>query len=153
MNYMFYESPVGKLTIHLDKDVIRAIVFGHQVSDGKFNDDPVLGMNIFDELDSYFAGKSKKINLKFKPDGSEFQRMIWNVLLEIPYGETTSYSKIAERAGKPKAARAVGTACKSNPIPILIPCHRVIGKNGSLTGYAGGLDNKIILLEIENKNK
>ena len=153
MNYMFYESPVGKLTVLLEEDIIRGIVFGHHVSEGKFNDDPVLGMKIFDEFDAYFSGKSKKIDLNFKPDGSEFQRKVWRMLLEIPYGETVAYSNIAEKIGKPKAVRAVGTACGSNPIPILIPCHRVVGKDGSLTGYAGGLKNKKILLEIENKNK
>ena len=148
MKYMFYESPVGRLTILLEDGVIRNVIFGHHVSDDGFNDDPVIGSKIFEEFDSYFSGQKKKFNLKFKPDGTDFQKDVWRVLLEIPYGETVSYSEIAERIGKPTAVRAVGTACGSNPIPFIIPCHRVISKSGSLTGYAGGIENKKILLEF-----
>jgi len=153
MDYMFYESPVGRLTIVLEKDVIRGIVFGHHVTDGEFNTNPVLGLKIFDEFDAYFSGKSKEFDLRYRPAGTEFQKVIWRKLLEIPYGETRTYSEIAEIIGRPKAVRAVGSACGSNPIPFLIPCHRVIGKDGSLTGYAGGIENKKFLLEFEKRNK
>lgn len=153
MKYMFYESPVGRLTILLEDDTIRGVVFGHHVTDDGFNDDPILGMKIFDQLDLFFAGKLRDFDLKFRPEGTDFQKIVWHALLEIPYGSTNTYSEIAEKIGRPKAVRAVGTACGNNPIPILIPCHRVIGKDGSLTGFAGGIVNKKILLDIESKNK
>lgn len=149
MDYFFYESPVGRLTILIEDSIIRGIVFGHHVADGKYNEDPVLGLRIFDEFDSYFSGKTKGFTLKYRPSGTDFQKQVWRELLRIPYGETITYSELAARIGKPSAVRAVATACGSNPIPILIPCHRVIGKDGSLTGYAGGLDNKKFLLDLE----
>ncbi len=153
MKYMFYESPVGRLTVLLEDDIIRGVVFGHYVADDGFNDDLILGMKIFDQFDAYFAGKLKDFDLKFRTDGTDFQKIVWHELLDIPYGDTRTYSELAEIIGRPKAVRAVGTAYGSNPIPIIIPCHRVIGKDGSLTGFAGGIENKKILLDIESKNK
>jgi len=153
MDYLFYESPVGRLTVLLESDVIRGIVFGHHVPDGEFNKDPVLGLRIYDEMDAYFSGKSNKLNLKYRPEGTDFQKRVWKELLKIPYGETKSYSEIAEAIGRPAAVRGVGTACGSNPIPLLIPCHRVVGKDGSLTGFSGGLDKKKYLIELEKQYK
>ena len=153
MKYMFYESPVGRLTIFLKDRIIRRITFGQETAEGGFNDDQVLGMRIFEELDAYFAGGLKEFTLDLSAEGTDFQERVWAKLLEIPYGKTLSYSEVAEAIGRPKAVRAVGTACRSNPIPILIPCHRVVGKNGRLTGYAGGIENKKKLLELENINK
>lgn len=101
------------------------------------------------QLTEYEKGIRKEFELPLHLRGTEFQKQVWNALLEIPYGETRSYQEIAVRIGKPKALRAVGGACNRNPIGIVVPCHRVIGKNGSLTGYAGGLSYKELLLKHE----
>ncbi len=105
------------------------------------------------QLTEYEKGSRKIFDLPLHLIGTEFQKQVWNVLLEIPYGETRSYQEIAIRIGKPKALRAVGGACNRNPIGIIVPCHRVIGKNGSLTGYAGGLSYKELLLNHEKDGK
>ena len=101
------------------------------------------------QLDEYFSGKRKVFDLPLDPQGTEFQRSVWRALKEIPYGETRSYKQIANAIGNPKACRAVGMANNKNPIWIIIPCHRVIGADGSLTGYGGGIKMKQKLLEIE----
>lgn len=103
------------------------------------------------QLREYLAGTRKIFTLKLDPVGSEFQKKVWNAMREIPYGETRSYGQIARQIGSPKASRAVGQAANRNPLPIVIPCHRLIGSNGSLTGYAGGLETKQMLLELEKK--
>ena len=103
------------------------------------------------QLDEYFEGRRQKFDLALKLHGTNFQRSAWESLLRIPYGETRSYLQQAESICNPKAIRAIGQANSRNPIPIIIPCHRVIGKNGSLTGYAGGLDRKIRLLALEHR--
>lgn len=101
------------------------------------------------QLEAYFAGRLKVFSLPLAPEGTAFQQGIWNALRQIPYGETRTYGEIAALAGNPKASRAVGMANNRNPLPVFIPCHRVIGTNGSLTGYAGGLDVKLKLLQLE----
>lgn len=107
---------------------------------------------VFNEIKEYLAGKRKKFDIKYELKGTEFQKKVWQVLEEIPYGKTYTYLEIAKKINNPKAARAVGGACNKNPIWLIVPCHRVIGTNGNLTGYAGGLDMKEKLLQIENKN-
>jgi methylated-DNA-[protein]-cysteine S-methyltransferase len=102
------------------------------------------------QLEQYFAGKRQRFVLPLNFVGTDFQKLVWQSLLTIPFGETRSYGQIALQIGKPKAARAVGTANGRNPISIVIPCHRVIGSNGELTGFAGGLKAKAYLIEIEN---
>jgi methylated-DNA-[protein]-cysteine S-methyltransferase len=102
------------------------------------------------QLNEYFAGDREEFDLPLDPQGTPFQMRVWRALLQIPYGETISYGELARRIGRPKAQRAVGAANGSNPLPIIVPCHRVIGSNGSLTGYGGGLDIKRQLLEIES---
>jgi methylated-DNA-[protein]-cysteine S-methyltransferase len=101
------------------------------------------------QLDEYFAGERTTFDLPLMAEGSEFERHVWRALEEIPYGETQSYGQVAERVGTPGAARAVGLANGRNPISIVVPCHRVIGANGTLTGYGGGLERKRFLLELE----
>ncbi|MBP6689750.1 MAG: methylated-DNA--[protein]-cysteine S-methyltransferase, partial [Hyphomonadaceae bacterium] len=101
------------------------------------------------ELDQYFAGKLTTFKVKVDPQGTEFQRKAWAALQAIPYGETRSYAQQAKAIGSPKATRAIGAANGRNPIPVIIPCHRVIGANGSLTGFGGGMERKQILLELE----
>jgi len=103
------------------------------------------------QLRAYFEGGLKEFDLPLAPEGTEFQMRVWQSLRDVPYGETISYGQLAARLGNPKASRAVGLANGSNPIPIIIPCHRVIGSNGSLVGYGGGLENKKILLALESR--
>lgn len=104
------------------------------------------------QLNEYFAGKRKKFSLEFDFAGTEFQKEVWRALAAIPFGETRSYAQIARQIGRPKAVRAVGAANGRNPLSIIIPCHRVIGSNGKLTGFAGGLKTKAFLLKIEAGN-
>ena len=101
------------------------------------------------ELQEYFDGKRRCFTFPIRPEGTDFQKAVWQELLRIPYGQTRTYSQIASAIGRPKASRAVGIACGKNPIWIAVPCHRVIGKNNALTGYAGGLDLKQRLLDLE----
>jgi len=104
------------------------------------------------QLEAYFSGKLKSFEIKISPEGTEFQKSVWKALCEIPYGETRNYKDIARSIGNPKAYRAVGLANNRNPIAIIVPCHRVIGSNGKLTGYACGLDVKEFLLRLEKNN-
>jgi methylated-DNA-[protein]-cysteine S-methyltransferase len=104
------------------------------------------------QLNEYLEGKRKSFDLPLNPNGTEFQKKVWAALCDIPYGETRSYKQIAEAVDNPKGCRAVGMANNKNPIMIFIPCHRVVGSDGSLTGYAGGLDMKEKLLELEKEN-
>jgi len=104
-----------------------------------------------DQLHSYFAGELEAFDLPLAPEGTPFQQSVWRNLCEIPFGKTISYGELAQRIGNPKASRAVGLANGSNPIPIVIPCHRVIGSNGKLTGYGGGLPIKEKLLALERR--
>ncbi len=149
-------SAIGDLRIIATDEAILAIEFTpfRGLEDGRpigerDDEHPVL-RGAVEQLTAYFARELRTFDLPLAPRGSEFQTQVWKQLIEIPYGETTSYGEIARRLGHTNAAsRAVGLANGRNPIPIVIPCHRVIGANGSLTGYAGGLDRKQLLLEIE----
>ncbi len=149
-------SPIGDLRIIASNDAILAIEFSpfRGLADGKpigeRNDDDPLLRRAIDQLERYFARELREFDLPLAPHGSQFQQAVWGELTKIGWGETASYGEIAHRLGHTNAAsRAVGSANGSNPIPIVIPCHRVIGANGSLTGYAGGLERKQLLLELE----
>ena len=102
------------------------------------------------QLDAYFAGELKNFDLQLMPKGTAFQELVWQALTEIPYGETWSYGQLAANIEKPGASRAVGAANGVNPIPVIIPCHRVIGASGKLTGFGGGIETKLFLLELES---
>jgi methylated-DNA-[protein]-cysteine S-methyltransferase len=104
------------------------------------------------QLNDYFAGKLKEFSLKFDSSGTDFQRKVWRALAAIPFGETLSYREIAQQIGRPEAARAVGAAIGRNPVSIIVPCHRVIGSNGKLTGFAGGVETKAALLKLESES-
>lgn len=132
------------IEIELDEIGITGMSFSNEI-------DVVLDTNneIQRQLTEYENGTRKIFELPLHLKGTDFQKQVWNALLEIPFGETRSYQEIAIRVGRPKALRAVGGACNRNPIGIIVPCHRVIGKNGSLTGYAGGLSYKELLLKHE----
>jgi methylated-DNA-[protein]-cysteine S-methyltransferase len=108
-------------------------------------------LRVIDQLADYFSGKRKEFDLELAPRGTAFQLAVWNALREIPYGDTISYAELARRIGKPSAVRAVGAANGANPIPVIIPCHRVIGSNGTLTGYGGGIERKQWLLALEGR--
>jgi methylated-DNA-[protein]-cysteine S-methyltransferase len=139
-------SPVGPLALTVDDDgAVTRIGFGA----GHVSDDPRFD-GVVTQLTEYFAGRRTDFDLDLRPDGgSPFERRVWTALLDIPYGETASYGEIAARIGHPGKARAVGRANGRNPIAIVCPCHRVIGSDGSLTGYGGGLVNKRTLLDLE----
>jgi methylated-DNA-[protein]-cysteine S-methyltransferase len=148
-------SPIGDLRIVEHDDAITAIeFFPFRDHDGRPRGDrddthPVL-VECARQLTAYFERDLKEFDLPLNPAGSDFQKSVWGQLLEIGYGDTASYGEVAKRLGKSNAAsRAVGLANGSNPIPIVIPCHRVIGADGTLTGYAGGIERKQALLEIE----
>jgi len=118
-------------------------------SDWQLDEEPFA--EVIRQLQAYFSGELKEFNVPLAMEGTEFQLRVWNALRAIPYGETISYAQLAERIGNPKAVRAVGLANGSNPIPIIVPCHRVIGSDGSLTGFGGGLSTKKRLLELESR--
>ena len=148
--YCYCETPVGILRIEEDQDGITAVRFMDHSSCPKEVGYP--GKYLAEtekQLAEYFAGRRKVFDLPLSPKGTEFQKRVWKALCDIPYGETRSYQEIAEVVGNAKATRAVGMANNRNPIVILIPCHRVIGKSGKLTGYAGGLERKQFLLKLE----
>ncbi|AEV28206.1 O-6-methylguanine DNA methyltransferase [Sphaerochaeta pleomorpha str. Grapes] len=142
----YYRSPFGLISILSDSEAIRALSFGYLPGDEQ--EKPVLHDAII-QLQEYFAGKRKVFTLPLRTKGTPFQESVWYQLQQIPYGETRSYADIAFEIDNPKAFRAVGMANNRNPIGIIIPCHRVIGKNGALVGYAGGLQYKQKLLELE----
>lgn len=152
--YDILPSPIGNLLLVANNTELKQILFEDENQLEKIKDDWVKDPSklkpVADQLVAYFNKELTTFDVKLSPDGTAFQKQIWTQLLEIPYGETCSYLDIALRINKPSACRAIGMANSKNPIPIIIPCHRVIGKNGKLTGYAGGLKNKAKLLQIEN---
>ena len=153
MEYRPLITPIGPLLLAGDAAGLRFVLFSRGRKsvaprpewepDRGLLDEPVR------QLSAYFAGKLREFELAVAPEGTSFQREVWSELQRIPYGETISYGEVARRIGNPKAVRAVGLANGSNPISIIIPCHRVIGSNGSLTGYGGGLPTKQALLALE----
>ncbi|MBQ4040890.1 MAG: methylated-DNA--[Oscillospiraceae bacterium] len=145
-------SPIGILAIAADGEYLTNLVFGTCVPDAQKGSSSVLD-NAVSQLNEYFAGTRKSFDLPLKFDGTEFQNRVWRELQNIPYGKTISYKELAEKTGNIKACRAVGMANNKNPLPIIIPCHRVVGSNGKLTGYAGGLEVKKFLLELEQEYK
>lgn len=140
------ETPVGRLLLCTDGDALTEIRFN--AKEVRTDASPVLEQ-AERELNEYFAGKRKAFSVPVSPKGTPFQRRIWDALRGIPYGETVSYGEVARRIGSPRACRAAGMANHKNPIPIVIPCHRVIGADGGMTGYGGGLEIKRRLLELE----
>ena len=147
MHERLIDSPVGLLTSRAEDGALTAILFGDQRT-GLPGSDQILDQAEA-ELKEYFAGERKEFAVPVRLTGTEFQKKVWAALAEIPYGGTATYGEIAARIGSPKACRAVGTANHHNPVPIIVPCHRVIGAGGSLTGYGGGLEVKAYLLTLE----
>ena len=151
---LFICTPLGKISvIEADSTITRLLLPGTTLPNGIKQQETPLLLQAATQIEEYFQGKRKTFKLPLKLKGTEFQKLVWDALLTIPYGETRSYSEIACQIGRPKASRAVGMANHRNPVAIVVPCHRVIGKNGSLTGYAGGLDKKERLLDLERRNR
>ena len=149
MIYTYVETPIGAILIAGDENTIIEIHFAGAEPEPDWTHHPAALREAANQLRAYFAGELQTFDLPLAPRGTEFQQCVWSALQQIPYGETTTYSTIAERIGRPAAIRAVGAANGANPIPIVIPCHRVIGASGSLTGFGGGLDVKRQLLAME----
>ena len=147
-----YSSPIGEILLLSDGDNLCGLSFDSQKKDVDSieNDDLEIFKKVIGWLDDYFDGQNPKIDFDLKVSGTDFRLKVWELLSEIPYGETVTYGEIASRISPTMSAQAVGGAVGANPIAIIIPCHRVLGKNGKLTGYAGGLDRKIELLKIED---
>ncbi len=154
MHYQLLESPIGALLLAGDQAGLRLLLFtkgrDQRVKpEPEWEPDRGALKDAARQLTEYFSGKRRTFDLRLAPVGTPFQQTVWSALQKIPYGETTSYGELARRIGNPKAVRAVGLANGSNPISIVIPCHRVIGSNGSLVGYGGGLPIKQALLSLE----
>lgn len=153
MYYHIIESPLGPLLLAGDESGLKFL----NIQKGKkplrvqeaWEENRNFFKDISGQLEAYFAGKLKAFDVKMAPEGSEFQKSVWVALSKIPCGETRTYGQIAKSIGNPKASRAVGLANSRNPIAIIVPCHRVIGADGKLTGYAAGLDVKEFLLKLE----
>jgi methylated-DNA-[protein]-cysteine S-methyltransferase len=144
----YYPSEVGLLEITATDGGIAGLRFVKSKTKAQSDSHPHLS-ECFRQLDEYFRGKRKRFELKLKPEGTDFQKKVWDELRKIPFGKTASYAEVALAIGRPKAVRAVGGANSRNPIAVIIPCHRVIGSDGSLTGFGGGLWRKDRLLKHE----
>jgi methylated-DNA-[protein]-cysteine S-methyltransferase len=150
----YFFSPVGWLKLSANNSGIKQIWFSAEPESAE--DFPITNKHLkqgITQLSEYFNNQRTSFDVALNPDGTHFQQQVWEMLLKIPFGETTTYGELAREMGNPKAMRAVGRANGTNKIPIIIPCHRVIGLNGSLTGFAGGLERKQWLLNHERKKK
>ena len=167
-NYCFFDYPIGRICISSDEDKISGLYLpGDNIPEefaekrskksadsGTLTSEEIVSTVILEadsQLTEYFEGTRKEFNLPLKMTGTDFQKSVWEALLTIPYGETRSYKEIAVQIGNEKACRAVGMANNRNPIAIIVPCHRVIGHNGTLVGYGGGLELKQRLLDLEQE--
>lgn len=145
-------SPVGTLQLKENGQALTQIAFVNAKPERETALTPLLAAAA-EQLEAYFAGSLQRFDLPVTLSGTPFQVEVWQTLRQIPYGETRTYAEIAAAVGNPAACRAVGMANRQNPLAIVVPCHRVIGKNGALTGYAGGLDRKWFLLELERRGR
>lgn len=157
LSYIEMDSPVGRLKLVAHDQALVAVLWENEnpkrVRLAELMEQPQhpILLATQQQLNEYFAGTRQQFNLPLDFEGTEFQQKVWQALLSIPFGETRSYKQIAEQIGNVKAVRAVGAANGKNPISIIAPCHRVVGANGKLVGFAGGLDNKEILLQLESQ--
>jgi len=147
--YFTYDTEYGKITIVSDGEAITQIKHEGKLKPDCPKEETAIIRQAINELNEYFSGKRQRFDVPIKLNGTDFHRSVWEALMKIPYGEIVTYKYIAESLGKPKASRAVGQANNRNPIWIIIPCHRVVGANGKLTGYDGGVDMKEKLLKLE----
>jgi methylated-DNA-[protein]-cysteine S-methyltransferase len=155
--YDYYDSPCGRMLLVADGDALCGAYFVGQKhmreTDADWVRDP--GSPVFArtkrQLDEYFQGKRKSFDMPLAAAGTPFQRAVWKAIAGVGFGQTISYAELARRAGRPGSARAAGAATGRNPIGVIVPCHRIVGADGSLTGYAGGIDKKVALLELEGR--
>jgi methylated-DNA-[protein]-cysteine S-methyltransferase len=154
--YSIVNSPVGELMLAADASALTGLYFFGRDHIPSASDQwtlkprhPIL-LQAATQLEEYFAGKRTRFSIPLHLTGTDFQEKVWQEIALIPYGQTISYSELAERAGAPQAIRAAGTTTGRNPVSIIVPCHRVMGKNGSMSGFAGGLEKKQYLLQLEN---
>jgi methylated-DNA-[protein]-cysteine S-methyltransferase len=154
MYYSYVDSPIGPLLLAGNGETLSVVGFSRGKKSRVAEPDWERRDSAFGqarrELAEYFDGRRQRFDVALSPEGTEFQLAVWSALRDIPYGTTCSYLEVAQRIGKPTATRAVGTANGSNPLPIIVPCHRVIGADGSLTGFGGGIETKRFLLELEH---
>jgi methylated-DNA-[protein]-cysteine S-methyltransferase len=155
--YDYYDSPCGRMLLVADGEALCAVHFlGQKHSSepgGDWRRDPAAApiVQARRELDEYFEGSRTEFRVPLAPEGTAFQRAVWNAIAGVAFGETISYAELARRAGRPGSARAAGAATGRNPIGVIVPCHRIVGADGSLTGYAGGLERKRALLALETR--
>ena len=151
--FTYYDSPLGTVTLQANEQGLLGVWFETHTTKpedlGTQEDSFPVFQSVKEQLDRYFAGEAVQFDVPIAATGTPFQQSVWLALTTIPYGETWSYAKLADAIGNPKAVRAVGLANGKNPVSVIVPCHRVIGKNGKLTGYAGGIERKQRLLAIE----
>jgi len=152
-NFWIYDFNIGKLGIAVEGNYLKKVFFSDYPIKDYVKKETDFIKNIRVILEEYLIGKRKEFDIPLALEGTYFQKAVWQALIEIPYGETRSYLDIASKIGNSKAVRAVGLANNRNPIAIIVPCHRVIGKNGKLVGYAGGLQMKEDLIKLELSNK
>lgn len=151
--HTFVESPLGPLLLLSDERALTGLFMNERIVPEGSREEPDAAPfpEVRRQLAEYFAGSRRDFDLPLAPKGTTFQRTVWAFLREIPYGETISYGELARRIREPKACRAVGLANGRNPLSIVVPCHRVVGASGKLTGYGGGLANKAFLLDLESR--
>ena len=151
--FTYYDSPLGAVTLQANEQGLLGVWFETHTTKpedlGTQEDSFPVFQSVKEQLDRYFAGEAVQFDVPIPATGTPFQQSVWLALTTIPYGETWSYAQLADAIGNPKAVRAVGLANGKNPVSVIVPCHRVIGKNGKLTGYAGGIERKQRLLAIE----
>ncbi|MFG3554119.1 methylated-DNA--[protein]-cysteine S-methyltransferase [Micromonospora sp. NPDC047557] len=149
MRWTVLDSPIGEFSVATDGTGVRGAHFGRVEGAADEPDDPLSRQTVA-ELRAYFAGELSTFTVPVSPPrGSDFERAVWREMTRIPYGETLTYGEVARLVGDPGAARAVGVACNRNPIPVIVPCHRIVGAGGKLVGFGGGLPRKVKLLELE----
>ena len=153
MFYRYHDSPIGRLLLVADETGLQQLLMDIDGKPWRIGEHWRTAAGELDkvcrQLDEYFAGRRQRFELALAPQGTAFQQAVWQALQTIPFGQTSSYSALAAEIARPRAVRAVGAANGANPIALIIPCHRVIGRDGSLTGYAGGLPRKALLLKLE----
>jgi methylated-DNA-[protein]-cysteine S-methyltransferase len=155
--YEYYDSPCGRMLLVADGEALCGAYFVGQKHfreiDPAWRHEPQAGVIVRTkrQLDEYFQGRREAFDIPLAPEGTAFQRAVWKAIAGVPFGATISYAELARRAGRPGSARAAGAATGRNPIGIIVPCHRIVGADGSLTGYAGGVDKKRTLLALEGR--
>lgn len=157
MDFAYVDTPVGRIFVTADAAGLRRLVFagvaGAPCPEPGWVEKPARFADLTQQLAAYFAGQLRTFRLEFAPEGTAFQREVWDAVRKIPYGQRATYADLARELGRPDSARAVGAANARNPLPIVIPCHRVVGSSGELTGYIGGLETKRKLLRLEQTGK